>query len=165
MCALARYVMTDSLNPAFTAGTQWFERTLDDSANKRLSVAEAFLATDAILNIYMNITEGIVVYERVIARRVMEKLMFASGVRSFHNDVRGSLDVVEAEVRSARHVDQNARCTVDGGLQQGAATAAMAACSAFSRPEAMPTPMCARPAFFMMEETSAKSRLMMTRSE
>ena len=58
MCALARYVMTDSLNPAFTAGTQWFERTLDDSANKRLSVAEAFLATDAILNIYMNITEG-----------------------------------------------------------------------------------------------------------
>ena len=76
MCALARYVMTDSLNPAFTAGTQWFERTLDDSANKRLSVAEAFLATDAILNIYMNITEGIVVYERVIARRVMEKLPF-----------------------------------------------------------------------------------------
>ena len=58
MCALARYVMTDSLNPAFTAGTQGFERPLDDSANKRLSVAEAFLATDAILNIYMNITEA-----------------------------------------------------------------------------------------------------------
>ena len=76
ICALARYVMADSLNPAMTAGTQWFERTLDDSANKRISVAEAFLAVDAILNIYINITSGLVVYERVIARRVMEKLPF-----------------------------------------------------------------------------------------
>lgn len=74
--ALARYVIIDSLNPAFTAGTQWFERTLDDSANKRISVAEAFLATDAILNIYMNVTEGLVVYDRVVLRRVMEKLPF-----------------------------------------------------------------------------------------
>ncbi len=76
ICSLARYVMADSLNPAMTAGTQWFERTLDDSANKRISVAEAFLAVDAILNIYINITSGLVVYERVIARRVMEKLPF-----------------------------------------------------------------------------------------
>ena len=76
ICALARYVMADSLNPAMTAGTQWFERTLDDSANKRISVAEAFLAVDAILNIYINVTAGLVVYERVIARRVMEKLPF-----------------------------------------------------------------------------------------
>ena len=74
--ALARYVITDSLNPALTAGTQWFERTLDDSANKRISVAEAFLATDAILNIYINVTENLVVYEKVIERRVMEKLPF-----------------------------------------------------------------------------------------
>ncbi len=74
--ALARYIMTDVLNPTFTAATQWFERTLDDSANKRISVAEAFLATDAILNIYINITEGTVVYDRVIHRRVMEKLPF-----------------------------------------------------------------------------------------
>ncbi len=76
ICALARYVIADSLNPAFTAGTQWFERTLDDSANKRISVAEAFLAVDSILNIYINITENMVVYEKVIARRVMEKLPF-----------------------------------------------------------------------------------------
>lgn len=76
ICALARYVICDSLNPAFTAGTQWMERTLDDSANKRISVAEAFLAVDAILNIYMNVSAGLVVYEQVIRRRVMEKLPF-----------------------------------------------------------------------------------------
>ena len=74
--ALARYVIVDSLNPGLTAGTQWFERTLDDSANKRISVSEAFLAVDAILNIYMNVTSGRVVYDRVVHRRVMEKLPF-----------------------------------------------------------------------------------------
>ena len=74
--ALARYVIVDSLNPALTAGTQWFERTLDDSGNRRISTAEAFLAVDAILNIYMNVTSGIVVYDRVIDRRVREKLPF-----------------------------------------------------------------------------------------
>ncbi|MBO5981433.1 MAG: adenylosuccinate lyase [Clostridia bacterium] len=74
--ALARYVITDSLNPAFTAGTQWFERTLDDSANRRISTSEAFLAIDAILNIYINVTSGMVVYDKVINRRVMEKLPF-----------------------------------------------------------------------------------------
>ena len=74
--ALARYVIVDSLNPGLTAGTQWFERTLDDSANKRISVSEAFLAVDAILNIYMNVTSGLVVYDRVVHRRVMEKLPF-----------------------------------------------------------------------------------------
>ena len=76
ICALARYVIADAENPAFTAATQWFERTLDDSANKRISVAEAFLAVDAILNIYINVTGGLVVYDRVIHRRVMEKLPF-----------------------------------------------------------------------------------------
>ncbi|PWM72380.1 MAG: adenylosuccinate lyase [Bacillota bacterium] len=74
--ALARYVIVDSLNPAFTAGTQWFERTLDDSANRRISVAEAFLAIDSILNIYINVTANLVVYDKVVARRVMEKLPF-----------------------------------------------------------------------------------------
>ncbi|MBP3379914.1 MAG: adenylosuccinate lyase [Ruminococcus sp.] len=74
--SLARYVMIDSLNPAFTAGTQWFERTLDDSANKRISVAEAFLGVDAILNIMMNVTNGMVVYPEIIRRRVMAELPF-----------------------------------------------------------------------------------------
>ena len=76
ICALARFVICDSLNPAFTAGTQWMERTLDDSANKRLSVSEAFLSVDAILNIYMNVSADLVVNDQVIRRRVMEKLPF-----------------------------------------------------------------------------------------
>ena len=76
ICALGRYVIQDAVNPAMTAATQWFERTLDDSANKRLAVSEAFLAVDAILEIYINVTAGLVVYERVVRRRVMEKLPF-----------------------------------------------------------------------------------------
>ena len=74
--ALARYVMIDQLNPAFTTGTQWFERTLDDSANKRIAVAEAFLATDAILGILMNVCDGLVVYPKVVRQRVMRELPF-----------------------------------------------------------------------------------------
>ncbi|MDE5792061.1 MAG: adenylosuccinate lyase, partial [Oscillospiraceae bacterium] len=77
--SLARYVMCDVLNPAFTAGTQWFERTLDDSANKRIAVAEAFLGVDAILNIMLNVTDpenGLVVYEKIITKRVMAELPF-----------------------------------------------------------------------------------------
>lgn len=74
--SLARHVIVNSLNPAITAGTQWFERTLDDSANKRLSVSEAFLAIDAILDIYGNVVDGLVVYEKVIRKRIMEELPF-----------------------------------------------------------------------------------------
>ena len=74
--SLSRYLMIDCLNPAFTAGTQWFERTLDDSANKRISVAEAFLACDAILNIMINVTSGMVVYPKIVRRRVMAELPF-----------------------------------------------------------------------------------------
>ncbi len=76
MASLARYVMVDALNPAITASSQWFERTLDDSANKRISVPEAFLAADAILNIYLNISEGLVVYPKVIEKHILEELPF-----------------------------------------------------------------------------------------
>ncbi|MDR2421028.1 MAG: adenylosuccinate lyase [Oscillospiraceae bacterium] len=76
ICALARYVVSDAANAAQTASAQWFERTLDDSANKRISVPEAFLAADAILNIYLNVASGIKVYPRVIARRIGEELPF-----------------------------------------------------------------------------------------
>ena len=76
ICALARYVICDSLNPAFTSATQWFERTLDDSANKRISVPEAFLAVDAILNIMINVVSGLVVYPKVIEAHVMNELPF-----------------------------------------------------------------------------------------
>ena len=105
MSSLARYVITDSLNPAFTAGTQWFERTLDDSANKRISVAEAFLATDAILNIYMNVTEGLVVYDRVIRRRVMEKLPFMATENIMMDAVNagGDRQALHEKLRVASH--------------------------------------------------------------
>ena len=76
MASLSRYVMIDVLNPYITAATQWFERTLDDSANKRLSVPEAFLAVDAILNLYMNVSDGLVVYKGVITAHLMNELPF-----------------------------------------------------------------------------------------
>lgn len=76
ICALARYVVIDALNPAITASTQWFERTLDDSANKRISIPEAFLAVDAILGIYINVSSGLVVYPKVIEKHVLEELPF-----------------------------------------------------------------------------------------
>ena len=76
ICALARYLMVDVLNPSITTGTQWFERTLDDSANKRIAMAEGFLAADAILNIMLNVTDGIVVYPTVIRSRLMAELPF-----------------------------------------------------------------------------------------
>lgn len=74
--SLARYVLCDALNPAITASTQWFERTLDDSANKRISISEAFLAVDAILEIYMNVADGLVVYPKVIHKHIMAELPF-----------------------------------------------------------------------------------------
>jgi len=74
--ALSRYIIVNSLNPAITAATQWFERTLDDSANKRISVAEAFLALDGVLNLYINITSNMVLYEKVIAAHVNSELPF-----------------------------------------------------------------------------------------
>ncbi len=76
ICALARYVMTDALNPSMTASSQWFERTLDDSANKRIAIPEAFLAVDAILMIYMNVASGLKVYEKVIEKHLKEELPF-----------------------------------------------------------------------------------------
>lgn len=74
--SLARHVISNAMNPAITAATQWFERTLDDSANKRLAIPEAFLAVDAILEIYMNVVDGLVVYPKVIRNRVMSELPF-----------------------------------------------------------------------------------------
>ncbi len=76
ICALARHVLVNALNPAITSSTQWFERTLDDSANKRIVVPEAFLAVDGILNIYMNISENLVVYPKIIKKHVDEELPF-----------------------------------------------------------------------------------------
>ena len=76
MASLARYVIADAQNPAMTAAEQWFERTLDDSANKRISIPEAFLSVDAILSIYRNIVSGIVVYPGVIRKHIFDELPF-----------------------------------------------------------------------------------------
>ena len=76
IASLARYVMVDTLNPAITAATQWFERTLDDSANKRISVPEAFLAVDAILSLYINVISGGTVYPKVMEKHLREELPF-----------------------------------------------------------------------------------------
>ena len=76
ICALSRYVIADAVNPAITTATQWFERTLDDSANKRIAIPEAFLAIDAILNIYLNVASGLIVHPKVIEKHIMEELPF-----------------------------------------------------------------------------------------
>lgn len=76
IASLANYVIADSINPAITAATQWFERTLDDSANKRISVPEAFLAIDGILDLYLNVVDGLVVYDKVIYQRFMKEIPF-----------------------------------------------------------------------------------------
>ena len=76
IASLSRYVIADALNPAMTASTQWFERTLDDSANKRISVPEAFLAVDGILNLYRNVADGLVVYPKVITQHLSRELPF-----------------------------------------------------------------------------------------
>ena len=76
IASLANYVMVDALNPAITTATQWFERTLDDSANKRISIPEAFLAIDGILDLYLNVVDGLVVYPKVIEKHLMSELPF-----------------------------------------------------------------------------------------
>ena len=103
VCALARYLMVDVLNPAFTAGTQWFERTLDDSANKRIAVAEAFLAADAILNILLNVCDGLVVYPKVIRSRVMAELPFMASENIMMSAVKKGGDRQELHEKLRQH--------------------------------------------------------------
>ena len=116
ICALARYVIQDGVNPAMTAATQWFERTLDDSANKRIAVAEAFLAVDAILEIYINVTAGLVVYDRVVRRRVMEKLPFMATENIMMEAVRRGGNRQELHEALRRHSHAAARqVKLEGG--------------------------------------------------
>lgn len=101
ICSLARYVIADAANPAITSATQWFERTLDDSANKRISVPEAFLAVDAILNIYLNVASGLVVHEKVISKHIQEELPFMASENIMMDAVRrgGDRQVLHEEIR------------------------------------------------------------------
>ena len=101
IASLANYVITDAGNPALTAATQWFERTLDDSANKRISVSEAFLATDGILELYMNISSNLVVYPKVIEARLMSELPFMATENIMMDAVKagGDRQVLHEKIR------------------------------------------------------------------
>ncbi len=101
IASLANYVISDATNPAITAATQWFERTLDDSANKRISISEAFLATDGILELYMNISSGLVVYPKVIEARLMSELPFMATENIMMDAVKagGDRQVLHEKIR------------------------------------------------------------------
>ena len=114
--ALARYVMTDALNPALTASCQFFERTLDDSANKRIAMAEAFLGVDAILNILLNVCDGIVVYESVIRKRVMAELPFMATENIMMDAVKRGGNRQELHERLRQHsLDAARHIKAEGG--------------------------------------------------
>ena len=116
ICSLARYVMVDAMNPAVTAATQWFERTLDDSANKRISVPEAFLAVDAILNIYLNVTSGLVVHEKVIERHILEELPFMASENIMMDAVKRGGDRQQLHERIRQHSLEAGRNVKELGL-------------------------------------------------
>ncbi len=99
IASLSRYVMVDALNPAITSATQWFERTLDDSANKRLSIAEGFLAVDGILDLCMNVVDGLVVYPRVIEKRLRSELPFMATENIMMDAVKAGGDRQELHER------------------------------------------------------------------
>ena len=99
IASLSRYVMIDALNPAITSATQWFERTLDDSANKRLSVPEGFLAIDGILDLCLNVVDGLVVYPKVIEKRLMSELPFMATENIMMDAVKAGGDRLELHER------------------------------------------------------------------
>lgn len=115
MGALSRYIIVDSLNPAITAATQWFERTLDDSANKRIAVAEAFLALDGVLNLYINITEGMVVYDKMISAHLKAELPFMATENIIMEGVRKGGDRQELhELIRAHSMEASKRVKLEG---------------------------------------------------
>lgn len=116
MASLANYVICDTLNPALTASTQWFERTLDDSANKRISIPEAFLATDGILDLYLNITDGLVVYPKVIEADLLRELPFMATENIMMDAVKAGGDRQELHeairvhsMEAGRHVKEEGK--------------------------------------------------------
>ena len=112
---LSRYVMVDTLNAAITAGTQWFERTLDDSANRRIAVSEAFLGADAILNLMMNVCDGLVVYPKVVRARVMNELPFMATENIMMDAVKKGGDRQALHERLRVHSQEAARVVKEEG--------------------------------------------------
>ena len=117
MCSLARYVIVDAINPAITSSTQWFERTLDDSANKRISIAEAFLAVDAVLNIYINVVDGMVVYDKVIAQHIDNELPFMATENIMMDAVKKGGDRQELHELIREHSMEAAKQVKQFGLK------------------------------------------------
>lgn len=115
IAALARYVICDCMNPAITASAQWLERTLDDSANKRISVPEAFLATDAVLSLYLNVVDGLVVYPKVIEAHLNNELPFMATENIMMNAVKKGGDRQELHEKIRQHsVAAASRIKVEG---------------------------------------------------
>lgn len=117
MASLANYVIADTLNPAITAATQWFERTLDDSANKRISIPEAFLAVDGILDLYLNITDGLVVYPKVIESHLMKELPFMATEMILMDAVKAGGDRQELHERIRVHSMAAGKVVKEEGLE------------------------------------------------
>ncbi len=115
MCALARFVISMSTNEAVTASTQWFERTLDDSANKRLTIPQAFLALDGVLNIFINVTENLVVYPNVIARRISDELPFMATEEIIMASVKAGGDRQDIHEAIRRHSMESAKAVKERG--------------------------------------------------
>lgn len=115
--SIARYVIIDSLNPAFTSATQWFERTLDDSANKRIAVAEGFLGVDAILNIMLNVCNGLVVYPKVVKSRMLKELPFMATENIMMAAVKKGGDRQELHEKLRSHSIDAARVVKEEGLE------------------------------------------------
>ena len=117
MASLADYVICDALNPAIVSSTQWFERTLDDSANKRLSVPEGFLAVDGILDLYLNVVDGLVVYDKVINRRLMSELPFMATENIMMDAVKAGGDRQELHEKIRIHSMAAARVVKEEGKE------------------------------------------------
>ncbi len=115
--ALSRFVMVNTLNPAFTASVQWFERTLDDSANKRLAVPESFLAVDGMLDIYLNVSTSLVVYEKIIDKRIQEELPFMATENIIMMSVKKGLDRQEVHEIIREHSMEAGKVVKEKGLK------------------------------------------------
>ena len=117
IASLSRFVMVDALNPAITSATQWFERTLDDSANKRLSVPEGFLAIDGILDLCLNVVDGLVVYPKVIEKRLMSELPFMATENIMMDAVKAGGDRQELHERIRVHSMAAGKVVKEEGLE------------------------------------------------
>jgi adenylosuccinate lyase len=115
IASLARYVIINSLNPCITEATQWFERTLDDSANKRISIPEAFLAVDGILNLYENVSDGLVVYPKVILQHLNRELPFMATENIMMDAVKRGADRQQLHERIRIHSMEASRIIKEQG--------------------------------------------------